>query len=131
MDPEDLIICVAVWTLYKRRGPMVCDELLASCRASRNRARPRLHFFAPRVDFATILGGVGKPKWTRKSIFGQFFAMHFSNAFLDRFFGKISLFFLRVWRCPGGLQEKHQPISIKIDASGDLVVTKNKKVHDD
>ena len=39
MDGVDLIICLAVWTLYKRRFPLTCDDLLASCIASRNRLR--------------------------------------------------------------------------------------------
>ena len=73
MDGEDLIICVAIWTLYRRRLPLTSDDLLTICIASRNRLRPRPRFFASRLDFGAILGGFGRPKWKPKSIFGRFF----------------------------------------------------------
>ena len=44
-------------------------------------------------DFGWILGGFGEPKWRQKSIFGTFFAMLFSSAFWNRFFGDLSFFF--------------------------------------
>ena len=50
IDRVDLIICLAIWTLYKRRPPKACDDFRASCIASRNRFRSRPHFFATQVD---------------------------------------------------------------------------------
>ena len=39
LDLEDLIICVAIWTLYKRCAPLPSGDLLAISIASRNRLR--------------------------------------------------------------------------------------------
>ena len=39
MDGEDLIICVAIWTLNKLWGPLTSDDLRATCIASQNRLR--------------------------------------------------------------------------------------------
>ena len=39
-------------------------------------------------DFGRILGGVGKPKWNPKSIFGRFFSMFFSSAISASIFGR-------------------------------------------
>ena len=36
-------------------------------------------------DFASILDGFGKPKWSQKSFLGDFFSMFFSNAILASF----------------------------------------------
>ena len=87
MNKEDLIICVALWTLYKRRPPLLCDDLRASSIASRNQTRSRLHSFASRVDFGGFWGGFGRSKWRLKSIFGRPFAMPPPSALLNRFFG--------------------------------------------
>ena len=87
VDQEDLIICVAFWTLYKRRAPLRSDHLRASCIASRNQMRSRLHLFASRVDFGGTWGVFGKSKWRLKSIFGRPSAMHSPSALLNRFFG--------------------------------------------
>ena len=51
MDGEDLIICLAVWTLYKRWVPLTCDDLLAISIASRNELRFKTLLGAIRVDF--------------------------------------------------------------------------------
>ena len=45
-------------------------------------------------DFGAILGGLGRPKWSPKSIFGRFFAMFFSTASWNRFFCDFYRFFL-------------------------------------
>ena len=86
-DQEDLIICVALWTLYKRRRPLISDDFRAGCIASRNQTRSRLHLFASRVDFGATWGGFGRSKWRLKSIFGRPFAMPSPSALLNRFFG--------------------------------------------
>ena len=44
-------------------------------------------------DLGAIFGGFGRPKWRPKSMFGTFFAMFFSSAFWNRFFGDFSFFF--------------------------------------
>ena len=87
MNEEDLIICVALWTLYKRWGPLISDDFRAGCIASRNQTRSRLRLFASRVDFGGTWGGFGRPKWRLKSIFGRPFAMPSPSALLNRFFG--------------------------------------------
>ena len=55
MDGEDLIICLAIWTLNKRRRPLTFDDFRAVSIASRNRLRSRLNFFAPWGDFGRFL----------------------------------------------------------------------------
>ena len=98
-DQEDLIICVALWTLYKRRPPLTFDDFRASCIASRNHSRSRLHLFASRIDFGGTWGGFGRPKWRLKSIFGRPFSMPSPSALLNWFFGDFfkvrTLIFLR------------------------------------
>ena len=86
MDGEDLIICVALWTLYKRRPPLTCDDSGAVSIASRNQMRSRLHLFASRVDFGGAWGGFGRSTWRLKSIFGRPFAMPSPSALLNRLF---------------------------------------------
>ena len=85
MDGEDLIICVAIWTLYKRRRPLVSADLRASCIASRNKLR-----------FASLCGAIlevlGGQNGSPDRIFELFFPMLFSIAFLHRF----SIYFLRL-----------------------------------
>ena len=39
MDPEDLIICIAIWTLYKLCRPLICDEFRVISIASLNKLR--------------------------------------------------------------------------------------------
>ena len=56
MDGEDLIICVAIWTLYKRRPPLVCDDLRAISIASRNKLPSRPYLFASQLDFGGFWG---------------------------------------------------------------------------
>ena len=89
IDRDDLIICVAIWTLYRRRLPLTSDDLLTICIASRNRLRPRPRFFASRLDFGAILEGFRKLKWRSKSILERYFSDVFFNcvsaSFLDRF----------------------------------------------
>ena len=86
MDGVDLIICVAIWTLYKRRGPLTCDDLRASPIASQNRLRSRPNIFRFFADF----GAPALPKWSQNraqnQIFGYLFAILFSTTLLDRFF---------------------------------------------
>ena len=69
MDGEDLIICVALWTLYKRRSPLPCDDLRAVSIASRNKLRSASLCGAIFRDFGAILKGFGRPKWMPKPIF--------------------------------------------------------------
>ena len=68
--------------------PMLCDDLRASCIASRNRLRPRLRVFASRVDFGAILKGLGKPKRRSKSILGRFVSDVFFNCASASFWGR-------------------------------------------
>ena len=76
-DQEDLIICVALWTLYKRWGPMTFDDLRAVCIASRNKLRLTSLFGA-------ILMVLGDPNRCPNSILEPFFSMSFLNTFLHR-----------------------------------------------
>ena len=78
-DQEDLIICVALWTLYKRRGPLPCDDFRAVCIASRNKLRLTSLFGA-------ILMVLGNQNRCPNSILEPFFAMSFSKAFWHRNF---------------------------------------------
>ena len=74
MDRVDLIICLAIWTLYKRKGPLPCDDLLAVSIASRNRLRLASLFGAILV----VLEGQNRcPNW----ILEPFFSMSFLKAF--------------------------------------------------
>ena len=79
MDGEDLIICLALRTLYKRWFPLICDDFPTICIASRNRLR-----------FASLLGGIldgfGGQNGRKNRRSGLFFSMLFSNASLHRFF---------------------------------------------
>ena len=78
-DQEDLIICLAIWTLYKRRPPLPCDDFRASSIASRNKLRLTSLFGAILV----VLGG---PNRCPNSILEPFFSMSFSKAFWHRNF---------------------------------------------
>ena len=66
MDGVDLIICLAIWMLYKRRLPLTSAEARAICIASRNKLRFTLFFGAISEDF----GGQNECK---NSIFEPFF----------------------------------------------------------
>ena len=74
MDPEDLIICIAIWTLYKLWDPLVCDEVRVISIASLNKLR-----------FTSLLGPIfkdfGRPNGFPNSIFEAFFSMLFFIAF--------------------------------------------------
>ena len=91
MDGEDLIICVAIWTLHKRCGPLPCDDFLAVSIASRNRLRPTSLLEEILKVFRAILGGFGRPKWTPNVVFRRFF----SDAFFDRVWASILHGFLK------------------------------------
>ena len=88
MDGVDLIICLAIWTLYKRRLPLVSDEFRAICIASRNELRPTSLSKGIYEDFGRISGGFGRPKWMPKSIFGTFFFDAFFECVLASIFGR-------------------------------------------
>ena len=74
IDREDLIICIAIWTLYKLRPPLVCDEFRAVSIALQNKLR-----------FTSLLGHIfkdfGRPNGFPNSIFEAFFLMLFFIAF--------------------------------------------------
>ena len=82
MDGEDLIICLAIWTLYKRWVPLTCDELRASCIASRNELRSASLPGGISKDFGRISGGLGRPKRRPKSIFAKCFCHVFFEGVL-------------------------------------------------
>ena len=74
---EDLIICMAIWTLYKLCAPLTSDEFRVIPIASRNKLR-----------FTSLLGPIfedfGGPTGPQKSIFKLLFSMIFRNAFSYR-----------------------------------------------
>ena len=78
MDGVDLIICLAIWTLYKPWGPLPSDDFLASCIASRNRLRLASLFGGISEDLEGQHGG-------QNSIFELLFSMFFLISFLHRF----------------------------------------------
>ena len=71
MDGEDLIICVAIWTLYERRFPLISAEARALSIASRNELHSASLCGAIFQDFGAILKGFGRPKWMLKPIFWE------------------------------------------------------------
>ena len=77
MDGEDLIICIAIWTLYKLWRPLISDEVRVISIASLNKLR-----------FTSLLGPIfkdfGRPNGFPNSIFEAFFSMLFFNAFEHR-----------------------------------------------
>ena len=87
MDGEDLIICVALWTLYKRRRPLTFDELRASSIASRNKLPSRPRLFVSKLDFGGFWEGLGRAQWTKNWIFQKFFAVPLPSAMLNWIFG--------------------------------------------
>ena len=78
MDGVDLIICLAIWTLYKRRVPLVSDDSQVISIASQNKLRSTSLCRAFFGDFGRVWGGFRKPKGKPKSIF--------SKSFFDVFF---------------------------------------------
>ena len=74
MNEEDLIICIAIWTLYKLWRPLISDELREISIASRNKLR-----------FTSLLGPIfkdfGNPNGLPNAILEAFFLMLFFNAF--------------------------------------------------
>ena len=84
MDGVDLIICIAIWTLYKRRLPLTFAEARASCIASRNELRPA-------SLFGSIFEVLGGQHGGQNSIFELLFSMFFLISFLH-------LFLIEFWR---------------------------------
>ena len=78
MDGVDLIICIAIWTLYKRRLPLIFAEARAICIASRNELRPA-------SLFGSIFEVLGGQHGRRNPIFELLFSMFFLISFLHRF----------------------------------------------
>ena len=74
IDREDLIICIAIWTLYKLCHPLTCDEVRVISIASLN----KLRFTSL---WGNILKGFGKPNGFPNSIFEAFSSMLFFIAF--------------------------------------------------
>ena len=78
MDGENLIICLAILTLYKGRVPLISDEVQVVSIASRNK-----------LGFALLGGAIlevlGDQNGCQILIFEPFFSMLFCNAFLHRF----------------------------------------------
>ena len=74
MDGVDLIICIAIWTLYKRCAPLIRDEFRVSPIASRNKLR-----------FTSLFGSIfkdfGSPNGSQIQFSRLFFSMLFFNAF--------------------------------------------------
>ena len=74
MDGVDLIICIAIWMLYKLCRPLTSDELRVVSIASQNKLR-----------FTSLLGPIfkdfGRPNGFPNSIFEAFFSMLFFIAF--------------------------------------------------
>ena len=73
-DQEDLIICIAIWTLYKLWPPLISDDLREISIASQNKLR-----------FTSLLGPIfkdfGRPNGFPNSIFEVFFSTLFFIAF--------------------------------------------------
>ena len=83
---EDLIICIAIWTLYKLWPPLPCGEFREIPIASPNKLR-----------FTSLLGPIfkdfGSPNGVSNSIFQAFFSTLFFNAFEH----PILMDFWRLW----------------------------------
>ena len=73
MDGKDLIICIAIWTLYKLCPPLVCDKVRVVSIASQNELRFTSLLGRIFVVLGSILGGFGEAKWKPKSIFWRVF----------------------------------------------------------
>ena len=85
MDGVDLIICLAIWTLYKRRFPLTSDDFLASSIASRNRLRSTSLFGAISKDFETFRQAKIKAKIDFSEVFFDVFSECDFASILDRF----------------------------------------------
>ena len=81
----DLIICLAIWTLYKRWFPLVSDEVRAILIASRNRLRSTSLLEGILKVFEAILKGCGRPKCTPNVVFRRLFG----DVFFDRVLASI------------------------------------------
>ena len=103
-DQVDLIICLAIWTLYKHRVPLLSDDFRAIPIASRNELRSASLF----GSIVEVLGGQHGRK-NRRS--GLIFAMLFLNAFLYRF----RLDFLRLRTLKIELSPRREHNFCKID----------------
>ena len=75
---EDLIICIAIWTLYKLCRPLVSDELRVRSIAPRNELR-----------VTSLLGlvfkGFGRPNGFPNSVFEVFFDVIFHRVWTSNF----------------------------------------------
>ena len=104
-DQGDLIICVAIWMLYKVRVPLNSDDFRASCIASRNRLRRTSLLGA-------ILEALGaqyrrKNRYSRRFFFDVFFLLNFSpEKYIYTLF--ISHFPCLGSGCWGALSIRHQ-----------------------
>ena len=83
-DGEDLIICLAIWTLYKRRPPLRCDYFRAVSIASRNKLRFTSLFGGILMDFGKVL----EPKIEAKIDFGRYFCDPFFERVSASIFGR-------------------------------------------
>ena len=88
MDGEDLIICVAIWTLYRRWGPLLFDDFRTRPIALRNKLRLASLVRVILEVLGAIFGGFGRPKWTPKSIFGRLFCDAFFECVLASIFAQ-------------------------------------------
>ena len=77
MDGEDLIICVAIWTLYKRWVPLLSGDFRAVSMVSRNRLRSASLWEAILEDFERF--------WEAK----MDAKIDFLDVFFEVFFGRI------------------------------------------
>ena len=85
MDGVDLIICIAIWTLYKRCPPLLSDDFLAISIASRNRLRSASLFGAISKDFETFREAKIKAKIDFSEVFFDVFSECDFASILDQF----------------------------------------------
>ena len=91
-DQEDLIICIAIWTLYKLCGPLISDEPRVVSIASQNELRFTSLLGGIFMVLGLILGGFGEATWKPKSIFWMFFF----DVFFECVLGSIWMDFWRL-----------------------------------
>ena len=105
LDGVDLIICLAIWTLYKRRLPLVSAEVRAICIASQNELRP-----------ASLIGSIievlGGQHGRKNRCSGLIFAMLFLNVFLYRF--RLDLLRLRTLKIELSPRREHDFCKIDV-----------------
>ena len=82
MDGEDLIICTAIWMLYKRCLPLPSAELRVISIASLNKLRSSSLLEGIFKVLGAISGRFGRPKWRPKSIVARFFCNVFFEGVL-------------------------------------------------